>query len=382
MIKPKKRMEYVFRKKSVITGKENLKHLHTFKDFPVFFGCVEHSSEKDVKADMSWAICPESGVIQLEKLIPLDILYQEQHVDGTGPTWEEYYHDFAEYVQRQPSKDILEIGGGAGKLADIFIGSTEGTSWTLVEPNPLHLGSDRIKIARAFFDENFEYEGNIDTVVFSQVMEHAYDPNAFVSSIAKFLPVGGKIVCAYPNLKLWLERKYTNAINFEHTMFLTDYFVDYLFVKYGFVIKDKYFYKDHSIFYVAEKAKQSGAAIFENQYHEYKKIFDDFIRYHQNMVKDLNEKIAGFDGEVYVFGAHIFAQYLFEFGLNKQKIVSLLDNSSLKQGKRLYGTPFMVQSPEVLEGKGVVGVVLKVGIYRDEIFKQLKKINSKIVVFE
>ncbi len=68
-------MEYVIRNKSVITGKENLEQLYTFKDFPVFFGCVDHGPENDIKADMSWAICPESGVIQLDKLIPLDVLY-------------------------------------------------------------------------------------------------------------------------------------------------------------------------------------------------------------------------------------------------------------------------------------------------------------------
>lgn len=375
-------MEYVIRNKSVITGKGNIEQLYTFKDFPVFFGCVDHGPEKDVKADMSWAICPESGVIQLDKLIPLNILYQEQHVDGTGSTWEQYYQDFVEYIRKQSSGDILEIGGGAGRLADIFIGCTKGTSWTLVEPNPLHKGSDRIKIARAFFDENFKYEGKTDTVVFSQVMEHAYDPNAFVSSIAKFLPIGGKIICAYPNLKLWLERKYTNTINFEHTMFLTDYFVDYLFVKYGFAIKDKYFYKDHSIFYVAEKLERPAGATFENQYVEYKKIFNDFIQYHYDIVRSLNEKISDFDGEVYVFGAHIFAQYLFAFGLDQTKIVSLLDNSGLKKEKRLYGTNLLVHGPEILKGKGKVGVVLKVGIYRDEILEQLKKINPEVVIFE
>lgn len=375
-------MNYIARKKSVITGKENLEPLYTFKDFPVFFGCVDHGADNDVKADMSWAICPESGVIQLDKLIPLDILYQEQHVDGTGPTWEQYYNDFADYIKKQPSKDILEIGGGAGKLADVFTGITEETTWTLVEPNPLHPGSERIKINRSFFDENFKYNGNVDTVVFSQVMEHAYDPNEFVSSIAKFLEPGQKLICAYPNLKLWLENKYTNAINFEHTMFLTDYFVDFLFIKHGFAIKDKHFYKDHSVFYVAEKLDQPEVATFENQYSSYKKIFNDFIEYHQKIVSDLNKKINAFDGEVYVFGAHIFAQYLFSFGLDQTKLISLLDNSELKKEKRLYGTGLFVHSPEILRGKGKVGVVLKVGIYRDEILKQLMEINPETVIFE
>jgi SAM-dependent methyltransferase len=376
-------MDYVIRNKSIITDKANLEHLYTFKDFPVFFGCVDHTPEQDLKADMSWAICPESGVIQLDKLIPLDVLYQEQHVDGTGPTWEQYYKDFAEYIGKQPVRNILEIGGGAGKLADLVIQSTENTTWTIVEPNPLHRGSNRIKVVSAFFDGNFRYDGPVDTVVFSQVMEHAYDPQEFVASIAKFLKAGDRLVCAYPNLKLWLEKKYTNAINFEHSMFLTDYFVDYIFEKHGFRIVDKSFYKDHSVFYTAEKIQETASdPVFENKYEEYKKIFTDYIGYHESLVENLNNKIKAFDGEVYVFGAHIFAQYLFAFGLNQDKVVSLLDNSSLKQGRRLYGTRFIVESPEVLKGKDNVAVILKVGIYRDEIFRQLQSINPNVVVLE
>lgn len=376
-------INYVARDRSVITGKQNLESLYTFKNFPVFFGCVEHNQSEDLQADMSWAIDPDTGVIQLDKLIPLEILYQAQHVDGTGPTWNQYYHDLADYIQEQGMTNILEIGGGKGVLAEIFINQTKGTTWSIVEPNPLHEGSERIKVISAFFDKNFRYDEPVEAVVFSQVMEHAYDPQEFVQSIAGYLKPGGKLVFAYPNLKLWLERKYTNAINFEHTMFLTDYFVDYLLQKYGFTIADKREYKDHSFFYTAVRSEDSSSLpAVENKYNEYKQIFNDFLEYHQKLVKDLNQQMDGFEGEIYMFGAHIFAQYLLEFGLNKDKIASLLDNSPLKQGKRLYGSSLTVQKPEVVRGKGKVGVVLKVGIYRDEIAKQLKELNPEVVFFE
>lgn len=376
-------MEYIDRKKGIITGKENLEPLFLFKDFPVFFGCVSHDPKKDIKADMSWSICPESGVIQLDKLIPLEILYQSQHVDGTGPTWQQYYADFVNYLKEKSPKSILEIGGGAGALAEKFIESTEDTKWTIVEPNPLYKETEKIKVISSFFDENFKCGGKFDAVVFSQVMEHAYDPNKFLSSVSGFLNKGEKLIFAYPNLKVWLENKFTNAINFEHTFFLTDYFVDYLLKKHGFKINDKTFYKDHSIFYVAEKAYTSeDNPKFENKYDEYKKIFNNFVEYHKELIDNLNKKVAEFDGEIYMFGAHIFAQFLFKFGLNTDKISFLLDNSPLKQEKRLYGTELFVKSPKILKDKGRVAIILKVGIYRDEILKQLKEINSDIVIFE
>lgn len=376
-------MEYVIRNKSIITGKENLEQLYTFKDFPVFFGCVDHGPERDIKADMSWAICPESGVIQLDKLIPLDILYQEQHVDGTGPTWERFYEDFARYIVRQSPKNVLEIGGGAGKLAHLVTKQLPEATWTVVEPNPWVEETEQIKVVSSFFDEKFEFSGDIDTVVFSQVMEHAYDPHAFVRSIAKFLKIGGKLVCAYPNLTSWLQNKYTNAINFEHNMFLTDYFVDFFFKKYGFEIRDKHFYEDHSVYYTVEKVSDEVSnPPFENKYEEYKKIFADYIEYYETLVTDLNKKIEAFDGEVYVFGAHIFAQHLFEVGLNKERITGILDNSPLKENKRLYGTSLYVQKPDVIKGKERVAVVLKVGVHRDDILRQLLELSPHVEILE
>ena len=47
-----------------------------------------------------------------------------------------------------------------------------------------------------------------------------------------------------------LKRKYTNCLNFEHTYFITEPYVDYLLSKNGFrLIEKQYFKKDHSIFF-------------------------------------------------------------------------------------------------------------------------------------
>lgn len=379
----KRLADYIDRPASVLTGKENLEHLYTFKDFPVFFGCVKTPLADDAVFDMEWAIDPDTGVIQLTKLIPLNILYQSQHVDGCGPTWQKYYEDFAEYINKNNLLSVLEIGGGAGQLARIATDSNPNLQWTIVEPNPWFKETDQIKTIPSFFDENFTYNGRVDAVVFSQVLEHAYYPHDFIGAIAKFLKPGGKLIFAYPQLEVWLKNKFTNALNFEHTMFLTDYFVDYMLAQHGFSIIDKTAYKEHSHLYTAERSSAFiSVPILENKYAEYKAIFDDFIRYHVDMVKDINEKVENSTEPVYLFGAHIFSEYLFAFGLKTEKIVSLLDNSPTKQGKRLYGTRLFVDSPRILKGKGRVNIILKAGIYNDEIKKDiLENINSDVVFY-
>jgi hypothetical protein len=85
---------------------------------------------------------------------------------------------------------------------------------------------------------------------------------------------------------------------------------------------------------------------------------------------------------VYLFGAHIFSQYLFVFGLNQGRIKCIIDNSQLKNKKRLYGTGFVVENPEVIRGVEKACVILKIGSYRDEVMKQLKELNANVVILE
>lgn len=374
-------MKCIIRNRSIMTGKANLGPLYILKNFPVFCGCVNNRPEHDLRADMSWAICPETGMIQLDKLIPLEILYQAQHFDSTGLIWQQYYHDFADYIIKHKPKNILEIGGGRGSLAEIFINKKADANWTIVEPNPLYKGNKRIKVIPTFFDENLHYNNKIDMVILSHVMEHAYDPEMFLNNIVSFLKPADQLVFAYPNLKLWLQRKYTNALNFEHTMFLTDYFMDYLLIKHGFEITDKTFYKDHSVFYAAKYLKNpKPLPKLKNKYNEYKKIFMDFVNYHLREVNELNRKIKLSSEQIYLFGAHVFSQYLIQFGLQTNKIACILDNSPLKQGKRLYGTSLIVKPPQILKNQEKVNVILKAGVYNQEIKKDiLENINNKVV---
>jgi len=376
----KKIDKYVERPESVLTGKKNLELLHSLKDFPVFFGCVDTPSSEDLVADMNWAIDPETGVVQLTRLIPLEILYKEQHVDGCGPTWQNYYTDFANYIVKQNPKSVLEIGGGSGQIAQRAVAKDTNLKWLIVEPNPTFENTDQISTISAFFDNEIKVAREIDTVTFSQVWEHAYDPRDFLANIATFLKPGGKLIFAYPDLELWLSRKFTNAINFEHTMLFTEAHIDSLLPEYGFKTIDKEYYNEHSYLYTIEKTdKELEVPEMPNKYKEYKKIFLEFIKYHEDEVQTLNAKIDASTEPVYLFGAHIFSTYLIAFGLDTSNIVQILDNSPTKKGKRLYGTEMMVDQPQMLKSAGKVNVIIRAGIYNEEIKKDIiENINPDV----
>ncbi len=377
-------MNYITRNSSLLTGKPNLETLYTLYNFPVFMGCTEQLQREDILADMEWAICRDTGIIQLTKLLPLEVVYLNQHNEGVGKVWTEHYKEFCHFLKKYNPQKVLEIGGAHGLIAKMFLGSSPDTKWTIVEPNPTVDVNLNVKVIKNWFDDKFflEPEDKVDTIVHSHVLEHTYDPVSFLKHISTFLKIGDKHIFTFPNLYQLLYRKYTNSLNFEHTMFLTEYFVDCLLKKFGFKILEKQYFQDHSIFYATEKISddEDEEVKIENKYEEYKNVFMNFINYHLEMVKDLNSEIESSKLPIYLFGAHIFSQYLIGFGLKTARVLAVLDNGPSKQGKRLYGTSLNVSPPKILKGKGKVNLILKAGPYNEEIKKDiLENINSEVV---
>ena len=62
------------------------------------------------------------------------------------------------------------------------------------------------------------------------------------------------------------------------------------------------------------------------------------------------------------------------------KVICLLDNDSKKENKRLYGTQLISQSPKILKDIPEALVVLRAGVYNEEIKNDiLNNINSNII---
>ena len=60
----------------------------------------------------------------------------------------------------------------------------------------------------------------------------------------------------------------------------------------------------------------------------------------------------------------------------------MLDNALIKQGRRLYGTPYEVFQPETIKHLESVRVILKVANYQSEIREQLIQINTNVEIIE
>ena len=59
-----------------------------------------------------------------------------------------------------------------------------------------------------------------------------------------------------------------------------------------------------------------------------------------------------------------------------------LDNATGKQGKRLYGLPFIVYSPKVLADKERPIIILRVAAYAEEIKHGILEVNANAIFWE
>jgi hypothetical protein len=372
------------RNEDVIYQKNDLQHLYTIKNFPVFMGCVKEPSDNDIIADMNFFISKTSGIIQLNPILSLDHVYLHNHGSGkVGKIWEEHHLEFAKFINKFSPTSILEIGGGSGNLSSSYHSTYEIIEWTIIEPNASEIKNSNVKVISEFFDENTVIDFEFDSIVHSHVFEHVFYPNEFLSLLKTYLPSDKKMFFSVPNLKEMLTRGYTNFMNFEHTVFLSEDYIDFLLKKYNFQILEKVFFKeDHSIFYAVTNSRDDifyelSADIFDKN----KEMFLNYINTLHETVSSINNSIKN-KKEVYLFGGHVFSQYLIILGLDISNIKYILDNDADKHRKRLYGTELIVNSPKILSGVKDPIVILCSSTYKDEIRNDIVNINKDTIFIE
>jgi 2-polyprenyl-3-methyl-5-hydroxy-6-metoxy-1,4-benzoquinol methylase len=377
-------MNTVNRDKDIVSGNNDLEPLFSLKNFPGFMGCVDHPQTNDIFSDMNFYISKSSGMIQLNPLLPLDVVYQAEHNPGTaGKAWFDHHNAFATFILRYSPNNVFEIGGAHGILSDICYSNKPNIKWTILEPNPIPISNLKAKITKGFFDENTSIPDDIDMIVHSHVLEHIYEPTVFFNNL-KTLKLGTKMCFSIPNLKKHLEKKYTYILSFEHTYYCTEEYVDWWLLNNGFDLLDKQYYSDDfSIFYACQKNEKTTKTEIPSLYERNKDLFIQYTDLHLNLVHEINKKITNIPNPIFLFGAHVFNQFLLSFGLDRKKIKCLLDNNISKQGKRLYGTDLTVQSPLCLKTENNPVVILRTGVFNEEIKKDiLNNINPNTIFLE
>lgn len=368
-----------YRNECVICGGDALDGFMSYT-MPVYMGASEDSDGHLVE-EMTYQHCKCCGNVQINVEMDPTLLYCSNHNNGViGNIWEKHYDSFYRFISADvEGKIVLEISDPSAKIATL--GSNYHT-WTIIEPNPEFEPSEKIRLIRDFFGDDFVADRKYDTIIHSHYMEHCFDVRSFLRKCGDVLVDGGMMMFSIPNLE-WLllsGRIPNNVLQFEHTYYLNDEIVRYLLSSNGFEVIDVHKHQNHSVFY---KCRKNPSVVGKNELPRFGDVIcKSFLHNHKSNLEKINNfnDVIGKSGSgAYLFGCHVSSQYYIQNGLCS--INGILDNSPWKNGKYLYGTKYITSYPSEIVGQTSPIVICSgSGPYREEICEQLISLNPSIVI--
>lgn len=341
--------------------------------------CVNQPREDDFILNFNIGRCNDCGLILLLEFADPEILYKTFHSDGIGKVWEEHYEKFSKLIKKHCKEGkILEIGAGQGKLVKKLLLLYSGKIDVM---DPQYFGTtERVNLHPVLFskESSEKFENYFDAVVSSHTLEHFIEFKDYFENSWRALKMGGLLCTSIPNQEHNFARGQGNQFNFEHPSVCMNLHWMYLHYKYGFRIKEIYFFLDHSLQIVAEKI--ADPMPLEIDVIDFStRILNQYEESVQNRIKTIKQ-LATKDKENWLFGASNLSQPLFSYGLEEDYFKGVLDNSPLKHNKRLYGTGLICKKPEEVlnvENKKI-RVFLNVSTYNPEVYEQIRKIGKDI----
>lgn len=353
-----------------------------FGPMPSYMGCVAPDSDDDIMALMAWGINPQ-GLLAVMDPPPLEAVYPAQHNDPTvSPLWMKHHRAFANFVATHTSAQaVLEVGGADGTLADIVRRELKlPTEWIIIEPNPHVRDNIDAEVIEGWFPQDLPPgRGPWSCIAASHVLEHALDPYGFLSDCSRTLDSNGDLILTWPDMIAMAERTDLNMLNFEHLHFLPQDTVEDMLRSAGFEVIAAEKFQGHSVFIHAKKRGEPASTPmeFNTDQRALSAMAERYVASLRSTVDRFQTEIDAWQGEIWLFGAHIFSQYLLAMGLDSTRLSGLLDNAPGKQGNRLYGTALQVSSPESLRGSSSNLVLLAAALYEHEISEQLKTLEMR-----
>jgi hypothetical protein len=323
--------------------------------------------------------CEECLSFQTKYLVDLSILYKENHAYSYGSTLKEMCIQFSEFIRSMPDvSNILEIGAGNGFLADTILAKMKELNYLIIDP--CYFGNKENRVIVNNIIENCDLQNfKQDTVIFSHVFEHFYEPVKIIS-LLKSMSNLKNIFLNMPNLELYLEKNTFHVLNTEHTYFVENDFLENFFLSYGFKLEKKCVFKEHSVFFHFVKVESDNMNIILKNRRSLELVSGFFDRI-KELIRSINESNDG--NPIYMWPCSMHTQFILNFSKDSKTSISLLDNSPDKIGRYLYGfhKPCMALE-DVISSNIPSTIILNGGCFNDEIKTMLlnrKTNNIKLI---
>ena len=365
-------------------GASDLDPLLEIPGVPVHMGCIDQPPEADAFFDQRWATCPRCGSVQLAALAPLDLVYPTQHNGAVGGVWARHHTALADFVAARAPRKVVEVGGASGALAREYAALHDVDSWTVVEPNPTFTPEPPINLIAAYVEEVDGVVGEADAVVHSHLLEHLYEPRAFLAGMREQARPRRADAAVDPR-----PRVAAGPVRRQRAELRA-----HLLLRHRVVAVDAPGRRVHggracsasSTTASSSRPGRTPSRAPRGRHPMPATAPAPSLRFVETARADAQELIARaatFDGPVYLFGAHVFSQFLVGCGFPAERATAVLDNDPAKQGLRLYGTPLTVQPPAVIaeRPRPGVAVIVRATHYTAEITEQLRTLAPDVEIW-
>ena len=349
---------------------KDLENFYIVNKFPFLSLSTDTHPSADIFSDLIFKVCSTCRCVQLTNLIDPSTLYSFDNKLQLTPLWIDHHTEFVKFIKDSvDTTSICEVGGGSNPLYNFF--KKNDIYYSILDLYDCSSINDSIvyKIGNCESYTNYSE----DTVILSHTFEHLYSPHSFLESISKSKVKN--IMLSVPNLHSWLINKLTvNLLFNQHTFYFELEQLSDLFNKYGYSIKSHDVFRNHSIFVHFVKSQSTDLNIRPISIE--KSIYDHF-----NM-KKINIERIHLEGPIYIMPSFYIGQILYHYLINKENILGFLDNDINKCNKRLYGTPCMVYSPDIIKNLKNISIIVAITPYYNEMYSQLMKLNNTINIIK
>lgn len=345
--------------------RSNLIDMYTFPKYPITPSSSLSDMDNDVFKDITFSKCVSCSSVQLKTLIDPVVLYENAHNSTEStPTWKLHHALFTEFILNRNTEPILEIGGSSGVLYESMRDKVPYSMLDICDNSSRPLDIPFIQANC----ESFHYKG-YPCVVLSHTFEHLYNPVAFIENLRNSNV--SSVFISIPNMTHLLASNNISVLHTEHTFFIESGQLISIFSEFSYTCKAIYHFKAHSIFYhfVLEDTPIIERVPFESD-----TIQSIFLKYETLF------KTIVIDKPCFICPAGHYGQKIYYYLKRYAPFIKgFIDNDVSKQNMRVYGTPSMVYSPDILKTyQGNICVLLYAGPYTDELREQLTSLHSSI----
>lgn len=319
--------------------------------------------------------CKNCGCVQLENLFdPNDIYAQASHYTS-GAIWNDHNNNFINFISKnvQKSNNIIEVGGGSGRLYDLLIEKITSIS----EYKILEIETDSIDTNKNVeyingYCETFDFnKGKINTIIMSHVFEHLYKPSEFLKNICNSNI--NEVFISIPDMENLMYKKDYNFLHIQHTFYVDTLYITYLFNKYNFKLKNYSNFNKNSNFYYFVRTDKKDKILFKNN-----SLINKLRSFYEIFKTNLKNLII--NKPFYICPSGFYGKMVYHY-LNddsKKNIIGFLDEDLNKVNKRLSGTKCKIFKKEVIKNLNNVNILIIAEKYKEEIKSELNKYNSNI----